>query len=396
MREARELLDVPAQGREWNRRRLIIEIMVKSDRQSQLSRRTGLSGGQVSQTIQDLTQEGVVEVDAPGGGRAKGKVRLSRMRGVAVGVDLGFNHTSVVARPVGEPHDRIVVKRDDFGANAGIRRLLPNVLRLVREAVEDTNQGMSDVVSAGLGVPRMVDPRTGRFATPVLPPWEPEDDPAGELTAELGVPVVMDNDANLGALAEQTYTSEEAVEHVVYVKASTGVGIGIVVGSNLVRGQRGMAGEIGHLTIEPNGRMCLCGGRGCLDTVIGAEALLDQVKQSRRGTNRDVPATLTELVLKAHNEDAVCKRVLQDAGRALGFALAQLCNLINPHRIVIGGELAEARSLLLEPCGQELARFALSGSVAPGADFELRTSTLSPHTEAQGALILGLRSRSSK
>ncbi|MBW4716283.1 ROK family transcriptional regulator [Saccharothrix obliqua] len=396
MREARELLDRPVQGREVNLKRLVVEIMVKSDRQSQLVRRTGLSGAQVSQSVQELVKDGVLEVDAPGSGRARGRVRLSRMRGVAVGVDVGFNHISAVARPVGDPHDRIAVRREGSGANIGFRRLLPSVLRLVREAVEETNQGMADVVSAGLAVPRMVDPRTGRFTTPVLPPWETDDDPAGELAAELGTPVVMDNDANLGALAEQTYTSEEAVEHVVYVKASTGVGIGIVVGSNLVRGRRGAAGEIGHLTIDPNGEMCLCGGRGCLDTLVGSESLLAKVKQSQRGTARDVPNTLAELVLRAHNGDAVCVRVLNDAGRVLGFALAQLCNLINPHRIVLGGELADARALLLEPCRQELDRYALAGAVARAEDFDLRTSTLSPLAEAQGALILGLRSRSSK
>ncbi|CCH32729.1 ROK family protein [Actinosynnema sp. NPDC047251] len=395
MREARELLDAPVQGRESTLKRLIIEIMVKSDRQSQLSRRAGVSQGLVSAAIADLAKEGVVEVDAPGSGRARGKVRLSPMRGVAVGIDLGFNHISVAARPVDHPHDRIAARTESPGANVGLRRLLPEVLRLVREAVEETGQDIADVVSAGLAVPRMVDPRTGRFATPVLPPWEADDQPANELAVELGVPVVMDNDANLGALAEQTYTSEDAVEHVVYVKASTGVGIGIVVGANLVRGQRGMAGEIGHLTIDPDGEMCLCGGRGCLDTLVGAESLLAKVKQSQRGTARDVPTTLAALVLRARNGDAVCTRVLNDAGRVLGFALAQLCNLINPHRIVLGGELAEARSMVLDSCRQELTRFALSGAVAPTADFELRTSTLSPYAEAQGALILGLRSRSS-
>ncbi|MEU7528618.1 ROK family protein [Saccharothrix sp. NPDC042600] len=396
MREARELLDVPTQGRESTRKRLIIEIMVKSDRQSQLSRRIGVSQALVSGAIQDLAREGIVELDAPSGGRSRGRVRLKPMRGVAVGIDIGFNHVSVVARPVDQPHDRVAARREGPGANVGLRRLLPEVLRLTRDAVDETGQGMADLVSTGLAVPRMVDPRTGRLTTPVLPPWETDDDPAADLSAELGVRVVMDNDANLGALAEQTYTSDDAVEHVVYVKASTGVGIGIVVGSNLVRGQRGMAGEIGHLTVEPAGEMCLCGGRGCLDTLVGAESLLARVKQSQRGTTRDAPTTLAELVLRARNGDAVCTRVLNDAGRSLGFALAQLCNLINPHRIVVGGELAEARSMVLDPCRQELTRFALSGAVTPSADFELRASTLSPYAEAQGALILGLRSRSSK
>jgi predicted NBD/HSP70 family sugar kinase len=399
MRDARELLDNPSPGRESNLKKLIIEIMVKPDRQSRLARRTGLSGASVSTSVQELAEAGVVETDKGGEGPGKfrtGKVRLRPLRGVAVGVDLGFNHVSVVARPVGESFDRVVRHRETPGVNLGLRRLLPGVVNLIGEAVEETGQTLADVVSAGLAVPRMVDPRTGTFTVPVLPPWEADDQPGRSLGEALGVPVAMDNDANLGALAEQTYGSDEAVEHVVYVKASTGVGVGIMIGSTLLRGQRGMAGEIGHLTIDPDGEMCLCGGRGCLDTVIGAESLVAKAKQSQRGSGGDAPSTLNALVYNAHAGDAVCVRILNDAGRVLGFALAQLCNIVNPRHIVVGGELAEAKDLVMSTCRQELARYALVGTVHDGSEFELRTSALSPFAEAQGALILGLKSRSSR
>lgn len=400
MPDARDLLDHVDQGREGNVKKLMIEVMIKPDIQAQLARRIGLSQAMVSMITKELTDTGVVEVDRSQG-RSREKVRLRAMRGVAVGIDIGFNHVSVVARPVDQPLAQAKRRRESPGINVGFKRLLPDLLKLIREAVDETGQGMADVVSAGLAVPRMVDPRTGRFTEPVLPPWDRNDDPAGQLTTALSLPasmpVVMDNDANLGALAEQTYGSaEEAVEHIVYVKASTGVGIGIVVGANLVRGRRGMAGEIGHLTIDPAGDLCLCGGRGCLDTVAGADSLIAKVKQSHRGTSRDTPSTLSELILKAKSGDAVCRRVLNDAGRTLGFGLAQLCNLINPHRIVVGGELADAEDLVLEPCLQELKRYALHGSVGEADDFELCLSVLSPYGEAHGALILGLRSRSSK
>lgn len=390
MRDARELLDQAGTGRGGSLKKVLIEVMVKPGTQAQLSRRAGYSPGLVSEAIKELARNGVVD-------RSRGdKVRLAAMRGVALGIDIGFNHTSVVARPLDQPVEEAKVCRKEPGINDGLARLRPTVLKMVEEVVAETGQTMADVVSAGLAVPRMVDSRTGRFTRPVLPPWEQDDDPARMLSAELAVPVAIDNDANLGVVAEQVYGSDDPVEHIVYVKASTGVGAGIMLGPNLVRGQRGMAGEIGHLMVERDGRMCLCGGRGCLDTVVGSAALIARVKQSHRGTNRVNPATLDELIKKASGDDAVCRRVLNDAGRVLGFALAQLCNLINPHRVVIGGELSSAGNMVLVPCGEELRRHALYAATCDPAEFELGLSALSPHAEAHGALVLGLRSWSSK
>ncbi|MDQ3579503.1 MAG: ROK family transcriptional regulator, partial [Actinomycetota bacterium] len=211
MPHARELLDGQAPGRESNRRRLITEIMIKSDRQSRIARRTGLSQATVSASIQELAELGVVETDKAVDGLGKsrgGQVRLRPLSGVAVGVDLGFNHVSVIVRRVDHPFQRVAWRRGASGANTGLRRLLPEVRELIREAVDETGQTMADIVSAGVAVPRMVEPRTGRFTTPVLPPWEPGDDPAAEFTAMLGVPVAMDNDANLGAMAEQIYGAD--------------------------------------------------------------------------------------------------------------------------------------------------------------------------------------------
>jgi predicted NBD/HSP70 family sugar kinase len=167
-----------------------------------------------------------------------------------------------------------------------------------------------------------------------------------------------------------------------------------MIGHTLLRGRRGMAGEIGHLMLRPDGDMCMCGGRGCLDTIVGAEALIEQARVAYRGNNAvNVPTSLTSLVDMAHRGNAVCVRILNDAGRTLGLALAQLCNLLNPDLVVLGGELATANALVLEPCRRELRRFALVGAVGDGTGFDLRLSSLGPLAEAQGALILGLRSR---
>jgi predicted NBD/HSP70 family sugar kinase len=391
MLDARDLLGPVTGTREQNRRKLIIEIMIKADRQSRIARRMGLSQGSVSTAVQELVEEEIVEVRRE---RRGSSVLLKPTRGIALGIDLGFRRTAVIARRVDHPFEHVSrVVRAEEGANRGFAQVLPTIRRMISEAVEETGQKPADIVSAGIAVPRMINPREGRFTTPVLPPWNAEDDPAKVLGRELKVHVAIDNDANLGAMAEQTYGLEEPIETVVYVKASTGVGAGIMIGDKLLRGERGMAGEIGHLLIDRDGEVCLCGGRGCLDTVVGAEALLAEARQASRRSGYDAPSSLTLLIENARRGDAVCRRILGDAGRTLGQALAQLCNLVNPRLIVLGGELAGGDELVLEPCVQELRHFALAGAVGEESHLELRRSNLNSLAEAQGALILGLRSR---
>ncbi|WP_020670785.1 ROK family transcriptional regulator [Amycolatopsis nigrescens] len=395
MLEARDLLGPATGTRELNRKKMIIEIMIKADRQSRIARRSGLSQASVSTAVQELAEAGIVEAEKGTEVRGRGRsaqVRLRPVRGVAVGVDLSHDHVTVVARRVDQHFDRIRVQQRQDGAHGGLRRLLPSIVGMIGDAVEETGQTLDDVVAAGISVPRMIDPRTGRFTTPVLPPWTEHDQPAEELGRLLGVHFAIDNDANLGAMAEQTYGMDEPAETVVYVKATTGVGVGIMIGDKLLRGQRGMAGEIGHLTMDRYGEVCQCGGRGCLDSIVGAESLIAEVRQALRGNTIDVPVTLASLIEKAHAGDAVCARVLKDAGRTIGLALAQLCNLFNPHLVVLGGELATGRELILGPCRQELQRYALAGAVNPAEGFVLRLSQLGALAEAQGALILGLRS----
>ncbi|MFJ8029124.1 ROK family transcriptional regulator [Streptomyces sp. NPDC096032] len=379
--------------RNENRRKVLLAVAIKADTQVGIARRTTLSAATVSTAVRELEKEGIVTNGRTDGGRA-GKACLVPTDSVGVWVHLGFNHVTVVARRLDKDFDTVATRVNSEGVARGWNRARPDVADMIHDAVRETGCELREVFSLGIAVPRMVDPRTNRFTEPVLYPWRPGDSPAEDLGGMLGVPAFIDNDANLGALAEQTYGRREHAETVVYVKVSTGIGAGIIVHNLLLRGRRGMAGELGHLTLEADGAMCQCGGRGCLETVIGAEALLKQVRVARPRSGAADFEHLEDVIRAAKEGDPVCRRVIEDAGRTLGRFLAQVCNLFNPDVVVVGGQLTEC-DLLLAGCRETLPRFALPGAVAEASGFALELSELKTRAEAQGALVLGLRGHES-
>lgn len=139
-----------------------------------------------------------------------------------------------------------------------------------------------------------------------------------------------------------------------YIKLGTGVGAGFVLDGRIFRGSCGTAAEFGHMTIDPTGQICRCGNRGCLETFVSVPALLGQL-HTRYGAD----LTAHEVVTLALAGDRACARVLADAGQRIGAATAVICNLLNPDRVIIGGELAAASDIVLPPLRSALDRDAL-------------------------------------
>jgi predicted NBD/HSP70 family sugar kinase len=366
--------------------------MAKSGSQAYLSRRSGLSQATVSALVSDLEKKEWVTVTKAG---KTSFVEVAPTTGAAVGIELGFRHTAVVARRVEQPYDHAKVSLARAGAAQATGRWLPGVAEAVRDAV--TELGEDEIAAIGLAIPRVVDPISGTLMPPVLPPWTSSENPAQMLFEELGrghkkpqvvAPrVVLDNDANLAALAESVYAWDDA-EILIAIKASTGIGAGVVIGGRMFRGARGAAGEIGHIVIDPAGEFCSCGGRGCLETVIGADALVDQAKTVLGHTKQPSPDELEDLVRMAAAGNVSCQRVLAEAARTLGFAIGNLCNVINPNVIVLGGAFGreDAVRFTLEPCQVALRQTAMHAAVIQ--DFVVQSRV--PHAAAHGALILAL------
>jgi predicted NBD/HSP70 family sugar kinase len=248
-------------------------------------------------------------------------------------------------------------------------------------------------VGIGVALPSPFDPaHPDQLSTVVLPAWEGSLGLEG-LSERFGVPLFIDNDANLGALAEKWWGAGRDVDDLAYIKVATGIGSGHIIGGEIYRGATGVAGEIGHTAIDPNGKPCICGLRGCLVTLIGTPALLERAGELLSEHPDSVlnggEFDIDDLEKAALAGDAVAVQVAQEAAGHLGIVVAGLLNLMNPSMVVVGGDLTGLGELLLVPLRETARSRTLVSSVAAA---EIRASELGPKSVAIGAATLVLKS----
>lgn len=268
-----------------------------------------------------------------------------------------------------------------FESDDNSNAVLDEAAILTDAALAEVGADRDAVVAVGLGVPAPIT-RTGAIGAPALLPGWADLMPAAELSRRLGLHVRADNDANVGALGEYVWGAGRGCADLVYVKVATGIGAGIVLDGRLYRGASGTAGELGHVTLNARGPVCRCGNRGCLELTAGGRAVLEHA----RASHPDVQ-DLVQLVDLAMEGDAGCRRLVADAGIQLGVALGGLVNLVNPDRIVLGGELGVATELLLEPLRWGLADTAMPAAVQA---VQVVPAELGERASALGAIVLAL------
>ncbi|MBB5119136.1 glucokinase-like ROK family protein [Streptomyces eurocidicus] len=355
--------------------------MAGSLTQAEIARTTGLSAATVSNIVRELKDGGTVEVTpTSAGGRRARSVSLSGDAGVVVGVDFGHTHLRVA---IGNLAHRVLAEdAEPLDVDASAAQGLDRAERLVRRLIEEAGIDPAKIVGVGLGVPGPIDVESGTLgSTSILPGWAGTN-PRDDLAARLGVPVHVDNDANLGALGELVWGAGRGAADLAYIKVASGVGAGLVINGQIYRGPGGTAGEIGHITLDESGPVCRCGNRGCLETFTAARYVLPLL-HSAHGTD----LTVARMVQLAQDGDPGCRRVIGDVGRHIGSGVANLCNLLNPRRIVLGGDLAESGELVLGPIRESVSRYAIPSAAR---QLEVVPGALGGRAEVLGALALVL------
>jgi predicted NBD/HSP70 family sugar kinase/biotin operon repressor len=374
-------------------RRLVLDLLREnvSLSQADLARKTGLSRTTISTLISELRGMGLIVEAEPGragasglGGRPPTMIALDDSAGAAVGIDLGHGHVRVAVANLAqtvlsERYAELELDRDVPGS-------LDTAAALVGEALDEAGVERSRVIGAGMGLPGPIDRARGVIASnAILSGWRLVP-AAEEMSARLGVPVELDNDANLGALAETVWGAGQGCAHVAYVKASTGIGCGLVIDGWLFRGARGIAGELGHTVVNESGLVCYCGRRGCLETVAGAQAVTELVRRSH-GDH----LTLDRVAALAVEGDPSCARAIVDIAGEIGIAAANVCNMFNPERLVVGGTLALGGELVLRPI-RDAVEWATRHFTTAATEVVL--GQLGDRAEVLGALALVMRDAS--
>lgn len=283
-----------------------------------------------------------------------------------IGIDLGG--TKLAAGVISE--DLIVHHRAHrFSRGADQAEILDNLVDVVDE-LRVQSEDEAPILAVGMGIPSLIDQRSGRAVTTVNLPLA--DVQIRDLMNErLGLPVAIDNDANVAALAEQRFGAARGKRDVVLLTLGTGVGGGVVIDGKGFRGATGSGAELGHMTVIADGPPCQggCPNRGCLETLCSGTAIArDATAFAREHPDTNLGRLLAEgreitgaLVTElAHSGDEHARAVLKQAGHYLGAGIVSLVNIFNPEAVVIGGGAAAAGDLLLEPARALVRERALS------------------------------------
>lgn len=305
---------------------------------SEIGRLTGLSRTAVTARVNQLLTAGLVVEDTvteSTGGRPAGRLRFNASGGVVLAVSVGRSRIQLAVASL----DGSLLASEPVDANPedGPRLVLPTVVDRLYALLGDAGREAGDVRGIGVSVPGNVDTARGVMVSSIaLPSWD-DVELAPLFRRDLDVPVLVDKDANVMAIAER-HGPLRGVRDLLMVKASTGIGVGIISGGRLQRGALSAAGELGHIPLrDDTGVLCRCGQHDCLEAVAGGWALTRALRE--RGHDVGHVRDVVTLALKG---DPEALDLIRESGRRVGEVLSTAVTLLNPEVVAVGGDLSGA------------------------------------------------------
>jgi glucokinase-like ROK family protein len=336
-----------------------VRAVDRSVARSEMTEALGVSRSKISLEVGRLLEAGLLAEDGLAeseGGRRSSLLRIPRSAGLIAAVDLGATSIDVALSTLGS--ELVAHRGEPADVREGPKAVLGCVKDLLSELLEEQGASRHEVRAIGVGVPGPVEQASGLLRSPpIMPGWDRfpiRDAFAGEYAA----PVFVDNDVNVMALGEHWGGVGKGVDNLLFVKIGTGIGGGIIADRSLYRGTQGCAGDIGHICVDPEGPVCSCGNRGCLEAMAAAPAIASKAERcAREGLSANLSGVLEErgeLSAKDVGEaasvgDYHALEIIRESGRIVGRVLATLVSTLNPSLIVIGGGVANiGHSLLAE------------------------------------------------
>ncbi|MDN3024346.1 ROK family transcriptional regulator [Streptomyces sp. S.PB5] len=351
----------------------------------EVARRVGLSPAAVTKAVRPLIEAGylVEDVDEearPALGRPANLVRVDGSRAMFVGAKVTGDEIIGVLTDL---CCRIRVARHVPLSDRAPKAVLASIADLVQDLLAEATGSGVPVLGLGVAVSGDVDRTEGTVRYSPFLEWR--DVPLAELAAmTTGLPVTVDNDVRALTVAEQWFGAGAGLTDFAVVTVGAGIGCGLVVHGRVVAGAHGVAGEIGHVTVDPNGPLCHCGNRGCVEAIAGEAAIVRQIQEAT-GVE---PADAAEALSLAHRGVAGAREVYARAGEAIGRGIATVANLLGPERVVISGEGLAAYDLFAE----QIRDTFVAAAFGSAAQCDVLTRPLPFEEWARGAAATAIQS----
>jgi glucokinase len=319
------------------------------------------------------------------------------MNEAIAGIDIGGTKIAIALETI--HGERISDRLFPTHAELGPELILDNIASTVREMTAETQ---TRLVSIGVGCPGSHDIERGIVLLPFnLPGWH-QFPVARSIEERLGVPAVLENDANLAALGEFTYGAGRGFRDIVYLTLSTGIGGGIIFNGEIVHGVGCGAGEVGHMTVLPDGPLCSCGNYGCFETLCSGTAIARRARERLAKGEPSIielmvsrPEDITAQVVAsaAHSDDKLAREVWNEMIRFLAIGIGNLITMLAPEAVILGGGVAASGEQLLAPLRPLIWQRV---RMVPAERVEIRQATLSGESGVYGALAIARRAISTK
>ncbi len=334
-----------------------------------LSDETGLSRSTVSSLVNALLKKRFVReigLETPGRGRPGILLELDPAGGSAVGIEIGVDFISVVltdfiAQVVWR--QRVLSNPDD---DQGV--IFERAEELVQQALAVGEEHDLQCLGIGVGVPGLVNVRQGTLVFAPNLAWH-EVPIREKWTQRFHLPIFVENEANAAALGEYFFGVAQDVQNVIYLSAGIGLGAGIIIEGQLFRGSGGYAGEVGHMTMDPNGELCGCGKRGCWETIVGPRAIARRARKALQDNKDSLIYSLVDgdlsrvnvdtVIQAAEAGDPVARQAFRETGVSLGIGIGNLVNAFNPQMVVLGGALSSASPFIMPVIEEVVKKHAL-------------------------------------
>lgn len=337
---------------------------------------SGLTKATVSSLVNELIESHLtyeIGVGQSSGGRKPMMLLFNGKAGFAIGIDLGVNY---IFTALTDLNGAILEEYRVSHRNESVEQVFAKLTQSIREMISRAPESTYGIVGIGIGIPGISDEEGNVLFAPNLG-WDHV--PLQSMLEEaFDIPVVIDNEANTGAVGEKQFGVGQSASHLVYISIGMGIGTGIIINHELYRGSSGFSGELGHMSIHFDGRKCPCGNYGCWELYASEHALLEQAR-----TVLGIEDITVEALLKLADEgDAEAVRLFERLAYYLSAGIVSIINGFNPESIIIGGRLADAQKWLRGPMLEALEKRSLP---YPRAQLNVQFSELGIRATILGA-----------